>query len=204
MRLEINLATCPYEDARHFYSRAGIALALAVLLTIALALVIARQHGSTRQLSAQLDAANREIAALEQQQAQARDTLNQPQNRGTRDQSAFINSLLAARAFSWTEVFADLEKIMPARIHVVSINPQLKDNQLTVKITVAGDSREKALDLVQKLERSRHFRNPQVLSEATKPPQAGSTDTIEFQLTAEYLPELPRGSETASAVQESP
>ena len=36
MRLDINLATQPYEDARQFWLRWGTALAVAVIVTLAL------------------------------------------------------------------------------------------------------------------------------------------------------------------------
>jgi len=40
---------------------------------------------------------------------------------------------------------------MPARVHLVSIRPELdEDNQLLLKMVVAGDSRERAIDLARR------------------------------------------------------
>ena len=42
---------------------------------------------------------------------------------------------------------------MPPRLHVISIHPELSpDNELEIKLIVAGDTREHALDLVSKME----------------------------------------------------
>ena len=45
--------------------------------------------------------------------------------------SQFLNDLFLRKAFSWTRVFEDLERVMPPRLHVVSIHPATNtDNQL--------------------------------------------------------------------------
>ena len=84
--------------------------------------------------------------------------LNQPENRTTRDQSQFINELIERKSFSWTRVLEDLEKVMPPRVHLVSIHPELdEENQLALKMVVAGDSRDRAIELAHRMEESRHF-----------------------------------------------
>jgi type IV pilus assembly protein PilN len=192
MRFDINLATAPYEDARSFFVRTFTALAFAVLITAVLVFMLLSESGSARKIGDRLDTVKKQMASLDAQEREARDILNRPENQGTRDQAQFVNALLARRAFSWSQVFSDLEKIMPTQVHVVSINPALTpENQLAMKISVAGNSREKAIELVHNLEVSRHFRDPRVLSESNKPTApGGNPDTIEFQLTALYVPEL--------------
>lgn len=204
MRLGINLATTPYEDAQSFYKRAAIAVAAAAIVTLVLAFVVIRETRSTRQLGSELDAANHEIKNLNRQEDEARAILERPENQGTRNQAQFVNSLLAQRAFSWTQVFADLEKIMPTRVHVVSINPELtKQNELAMKITVAGDSRDKAIELVHNLEASKHFRDAWEVSESNKPAGApvagGVADTVQVQISALYVPDVPQAEKPSSA-----
>lgn len=203
MRLDINLASTPYEDAQSFYQRAAIAVAAVVIVTVVLVFVVASETRSARQLGRQLDAANHEITTLNRQEQEARAILERPENQGTRNQSQFVNSLLAQRAFSWTQVFADLEKIMPTRVHVVSINPELtKQNELAMKITVAGDSRDKAIELVHNLETSKHFRDAWVVNESNKPAGApaggGPVDTVQVQISALYVPDV-SGKESAAS-----
>jgi len=137
-----------------------------------------------------------QIAERDQEKARAEAILNLPENRTTRDRSQFLNDLFRRKAFSWTKVFEDLERVMPARLHVVSIQPAMADNELEIKLVVAGESRERALELVRKMESSQHFHQTQIEQESS---QAGQTagDNVQFDITAVYIPELP-GGETRS------
>jgi len=61
--------------------------------------------------------------------------------------------LIERKSFSWTRVLEDLEKVMPARVHLVGIHPELDDdNQLLLKLAVAGDSHDRALELARRME----------------------------------------------------
>jgi len=130
------------------------------------------------------------IADRDQLRANAEKILNLPENRSTRDQSQFLNALIERKAFSWTRVLENLEKVMPSRIHLESISPQLdEDNQLGLKMMVAGDSRERALELVRRMEESKRFAQTQVISEHFL--QATNGDTEQFEIAAIYIPEPP-------------
>ena len=96
--------------------------------------------------------------------------MNLPQNSSTtRDRSQFLNDLFQRKAFSWTKAFENLEQVMPPRLHVISIHPELSpDNELEIKLIVAGDSREHALDLVSKMEASQHFHDTYIEEENTQ------------------------------------
>ncbi|MBV9087690.1 MAG: PilN domain-containing protein, partial [Acidobacteriaceae bacterium] len=121
------------------------------------------------------------------------DKLNQAGNRDTRDKSRFLNTLIARKAFSWTQVFAELEKLMPARVHVVSIRPDFTaNNQLQIHLEAIGDTREKANDLVRQLEKSPAFRAPQVREEKDDPGQGNNNQSggVQFVIVADYVPEL--------------
>ena len=79
---------------------------------------------------------------------------------------------------------------MPTRVHIVSIEPKLdKESQIEVTITAAGDSRDKGIELLQNLEKSRYFRNAILRIENTQQPQPGG-DTMKFELRAYYVPQL--------------
>jgi hypothetical protein len=106
-----------------------------------------------------------------------------------RDKSQYLNDLIARKAFSWTKAFEDLERVMPPRIHLVSIQPQLNDNnQLEIKMMVAGESQEKAIELVKHMEDSKHFRETRIEGIGPASVQPGSTDTVQVQINALYVP----------------
>ncbi len=188
MRLAINLATQPYEDARQFWLRWGSGLAVAAILSLSLLIMTItgwfnarRDHKAIADLRAQ-------IAQRDRTREQAEAFLNRPENRNTRDESQFLNELIERKSFSWTYVLEDLEKVMPTRVHLVSIHPELdEDNQLTLKLVIAGDSRDKALELVRRMEDSRRFAQTYIETEHPAPAQSG--DTVEFSIAGIYIPE---------------
>ena len=191
MRIDINLSSQPYEDARRFLRQWVLILTAASLLTAALvfgAFVRLKEwrveQRRIHDLQAQIAQGNSEIFRAEA-------FLNQGENHDTRDKSQLLNELIARKAFSWTQVFSDLERIMPPRLHVLSIHPEItQENQLELRLVVAGESRERALVLLRKMEQSPRFRQPQILQESSS--EAGRTpgDNVQFDIIALYVPQV--------------
>lgn len=189
MRLDINLATQPYEDARRFWMRWGPILGVAGLVTLILLVTAFTSWLTTRKDQVQISKFKEDIAKCEQERAKAQEVLDRPENRSTRDQSKFLNSLIRRKAFSWTQVFADLEKMMPPELHVTSIHPEVtKDNELQIKISLAGKSRDRAFQLVHKMEQSPRFYQPQITGENFAQGQDG--DNAHFEIASAYIPQV--------------
>jgi type IV pilus assembly protein PilN len=192
MRININLASNPYEAAREFTRRMGLLVAALAVLAVGLLGYIVHQRSETRDIDQKIAAAKQEIASLDAEKAQAQAILNQPQNRDVADQSQFLNNLFARKALSWTRVFTEMEKLMPANIHVVSMKPEFnRENQLVLHVVVATSAREKAVELVRQMEKSPHFRTAQVEAENTTGNEgnAGATGgNIQFEIAAVYVP----------------
>src|ERR1700688_2491133 len=188
MRLDINLASQPYEDARQFWLRWGTGLVGTAILTVALLIFTVMGWFAARVDHATIASYRAEIAQRDRTRQQAQEFLNRPEKRGTRDQPQSINDLMDRKSLSWTQVLEDLEKVMPTRVHVVSIRPELgEDNQLKLKMVVGGDSRERAIELAHRMEESRHFAQTYIETEHTA--QSGSGDTVQFDINGVYLPD---------------
>ncbi len=201
MRVEINLATRPYEDVGELYRSWGLLLAALVLVTALLGWLTLSSVRSARTVGQQTAKLRAQIGELEQQRRAAEELLNRPENRETRDRSRFLNALFARKAFSWTQVFADLEKIIPAHVHVLAITPGItEDNQIQVAMRVEADSREKSVELIRRLEESKTFRQPQMKTEASQPAAAGRPG-VTFEVVAFYTPRVPPVSEPKTASQ---
>src|SRR6202162_2805983 len=200
MRLDINLASQPYEDARQFWMRWGTAVIALGLLTLVLLTADVTGWVNARRDRAAIAQKRAMIAERDQIRANAERVLNLPQNRATRDESQFLNELIERKAFSWTRVLENLEKVMPAHVHLESISPQLdEDNQLGLKMTVAGDSRDRALELARRMEESRRFAQTQV--KAGHFAQSTTGDNEEFEIVAIYIPEPPTPATETPKVQ---
>ncbi len=190
MRVDINLATHPYEDSSALWLRWGGTLAALGLFTLILLYVVFAGWAAARKDRTLIAQRKQQIAVREQEKTRAEAILSLPENRSTRDRSQFLNDLFRRKAFSWTKVFEDLERVMPARLHVVSIQPAMDaDNQLEIKLVVAGESRERALELVRKMEGSQRFQQTQIQQESS---QAGQTpgDNVQFDIRALYVADL--------------
>jgi len=189
MRIDINLASQPYEDSRRFWTYWGTGLALlgiATALLVFLALTGFVRASRDREQIARLKA---EVAAYDQEKAQAEAVLNQSKNRDLREQSRFLNQLFERKAFSWTRVFEDLERVMPAHLHVLSIHPGVSaENNIDIRLMVGGDAQEPALDLVRKMENSKHFKETRISSVRFATDQGGNGDRVQVEIEATYLP----------------
>jgi Tfp pilus assembly protein PilN len=187
MRLDINLASQPYEDARQFWMRWGTAVGAVGVLTIFLLTLTITGWFSSRRDHRAMAEKRALIAERDQKRAEAEKTLNLPQNRSTRDTSQFLNELIERKAFSWTQVLESLEKMMPPRVHLVSISPELNDdNELLMKMSVAGNSRDRALELARHMEESRQFAQTNIMGEQFL--QSNNGDTERFDMIAVYIP----------------
>jgi type IV pilus assembly protein PilN len=186
MRLDINLASRPYEDAGQFWMRWGTALAAVGLFTLLLLTLTISGWFAARRDRNKVSDLRSKIAASDAMRRQAEEFLNRPENRATRDNSQFLNELIERKSFSWTRVLEDLEKVMPARVHLVSIHPELDDdNQLALNMTVAGDSRDKAIELARRMEDSHRFTQTYI---ETEHPDAASS-SVQFNIKAIYVPQ---------------
>jgi type IV pilus assembly protein PilN len=191
MQLNMNLASQPYEDSRQFWSYWGTGIGLLALITALLVFLAVNgfiEGSHDRQQMAKLKT---QLAEFDRERSQAEAMLNQPQNRTVRDQSRFLNELFARKAFSWTLAFEQLEQVMPAHLHVISIHPGISaDNNLELKLVVGGETREQALDLVRKMESSKHFRQTRIDTEKfeTGNGNAGNNDRVRFDINAFYVP----------------
>jgi Fimbrial assembly protein (PilN) len=197
MRLNINLATQPYEDARQFYLRWGGALAALTLLAIVLSYTTFASWSRYRAFNSNIARETATLRKLDQQQADDLAILRQPQNNDVHQRSAFLNDLIQRKSVSWTHIFSELERIMPPQLHVAAIQPQIEDGDVLLKMDVVGQSRERGLELVKRMEQSHSFRDAQLVTETV---QAGNNgpETLKFEITAQYIPE---NSEAGAAME---
>ena len=190
MRLDINLATRPYEDAAEFWARWGLGVGVLALATLLLLGWTVRSWVNAGRDRHNIAALQQQIDEREKERAQAQAFLDMASNRSTRDQSQFLNGLIRRKAFSWTRVFEDLEQVMPSNLHVTSLQPEYNEQsvmQLDMKVT--GDTRNAVVDLIHRMEGSKHFRNAQLVQEGSD-----QTGNVIAAVVATYVPDATEGS----------
>ncbi len=195
MDITINLASQPYQQVQRFLLRWRLLISAVTLLALALLCGSVAACLSWYTIRTQAAALQRQIDKYDRRKAEAEAFLNRPGNRQIRQRAGFLNALIARKAFSWTEVFTDLEQIMPPGLHVTSIHPEVtNDDQLELHLTVAGSKRVAAIELVRRLEQSSHFAQALIQDEATRSPQNTQTpgDLVQYNITATYIPGFAR------------
>lgn len=189
MRININLASQKYEDAGEFYARWGTALGLILIVTLGLLFLSWRYYQFTAGARKRIDQLHEKIAHLDQERAHAEAVLNRPENQDVRDQSRFWNDLIDQKSFSWTRLLSDLEKIMPKRAYVESVQPTITtDKRLQLRLMIIGEKLDDAEELVKKMEHSEHFRGTYIDSETPHSQTTGGPMVAEFVVITFYVP----------------
>jgi type IV pilus assembly protein PilN len=203
MRLNINLASQPYELAQSYKRRMTTVIVALGLMALVLIGYIVYQRQRSRGINRQLTQVEAQIQSLGHEEAQARAILNKPANKVIADQSDFLNQLFARKSLSWTRIFTEMEKIVPAGLHVVSMKPEYtKTNDLVLHVIVATDSRDRAVEMVRHMESSNHLRQAQIVAETVTTNSSGEAvggGNIQFDIAAIYVPGAAESDEATPA-----
>ncbi|MGC1415322.1 MAG: hypothetical protein WA817_08580 [Candidatus Acidiferrum sp.] len=185
MRIHLNLATKPLEAHRKFLAGSGILGVLAALTFFGLGWHVYLARKSNAEMRAKTAQILAQVAQMQEQSASLDRFFNLPQNHNLSDRAAFINNLIDARSFNWTLMFMDLEKVLPAGVHVVSIIPVQDKGRVEVNFTVGATSDEAKLNFLKALEDSKTFSDIQLIDER-QPSQRNGGDQVIVKLIAEY------------------
>ena len=132
---------------------------------------------------------NTQLRGITNQQAKLNALLRRPENAEVMERSLFLNSLIDRKAISWTKLFADLEKVMPYNVRLVSVRlPEVDtDNRVLLDMVVGAKERPELLELVQHLEAAPQFGETNVQS-STPPSQ---TDPLyRYHVVVSYAQKL--------------
>lgn len=185
MRIRLNLATKAQQSHRRFLLAAGSIGAVASIVFLSLAWHVYAIQNVDARFRAQSEDVRRKMTELQKQRAELAQFFSQPENAKLHDRSAFLNSLIDARSFNWTQMFMDLERILPGGVRVVSIEPRQNKGRVEVKLTVAATGDEAKLKFLHALEESKQFTSIALDSERTPNKEQGSDQKI-MELTAVY------------------
>jgi type IV pilus assembly protein PilN len=196
MRISVNLATRPFVELRPLFARLRIAMAALAVLAIGLMIGL-------RMMSKRVDAAEAQMRELKTQtsvlvnERQANESrMRQPANQAVLERSRFLNDVFQRKSFSWTAVMMDLENVLPAGVQVTSIAPEITpDGDVNIRLRVSGQ-RDREVDLIRNLERSRRFVAPRLVNESAqsqdqsnRPVAAGLTPgAVDFDILSGYNP----------------
>lgn len=158
MRIGVNLASEPFRrDRPIMVASVLVGVILAGMFVVLVSLALAERDRAAEARAALADI-QRRLDTMSREEAKLQGILRQPQNAEVLDRSVFLNALLTRKGVSWTQIFDDLEKVMPHNVRLISIRPQISArNELTLDMWVGSQAPEPVVNFIMQLEQSPAF-----------------------------------------------
>jgi type IV pilus assembly protein PilN len=189
MKVRLNVATNPLQTHRKFLAVSGLTGVIAAIVCLALGWHVYSVRKSHEELRARAAAVRQEMVALMGQRDELENFFKEERNARLNQRSTFLNSLIDEESLNWTQMFMDLEKILPTGVRLVSIEPAHDKGQVLVKLQVGAIDDEAKLKFLRALENSPAFKDVRVEHDTFSDPKEGTADMDRFhvQLTAVYV-----------------
>jgi type IV pilus assembly protein PilN len=158
--LRANLATRPFYNERAVQFVLG-AVALLVLAVSAFnAFELIRLTESQQTLGAHAVDAEREAARLRSEAATIRGQINAKELDVVANAAREANSIIDQRAFSWSDLFDQLEHTLPDDVRITAVEPTLSaQGEFIVNIAVQARRSEDLDAFIEALEKTGSFRD---------------------------------------------
>ena len=158
MRLPVNLASQPFRRDRAVLVASGVVGVLLIALLAFLLSLNSLESGQVAETRKEIARLESQLHAVSAQQARQDAILRQPENAEVLERSLFLNALLYRKGISWTRIFADLEKVVPYNVRIMTIRPSVVgQNQISLDMTIGSESPGPVIDLLKNLESSPRF-----------------------------------------------
>ena len=188
MRFELNMATRPFGRRRLVGGLSGLAAVLLTAAAVVMVVIYSQQRELPPELTARQGELRAELAALGAEEAKLRRTLQDPANSIVLERSLFLNRLLHRKGISWTKTFADLETILPPRVQMMQIRPEVTDSHnVALSMQVGAETPADFIELLIALETSELFDSPNLRGSA---PPSDNQPLFRYQLTVSYDQQL--------------
>ena len=178
MQVRLNIATKPLESHRRFLVGAGLLAVLGGVIFLALGWHVYSTLRAQEALRHKEEENNNRAALLQLRRKELDDFFAKTENARLKERASFVNGIIDERSFDWTQMFMDLDKLVPVGVHVVMIQPQLEKGHMSVRLTVAATSDESKIKFLHAMENSPAFANVELLSVHTA--QSGAEQALEL------------------------
>jgi len=188
--IHLNLAAKPYRDFRPYIAVMAIGSLLVALMALNnLDTWYRYQHDTkttreeTASLQAQSEIEQKKLQASEQRLRGINVALMSAQTR-------YVNSVLAERAFSWSELLDRLERVLPDDVRLVSISPSFNKSGL-VHLTLAciGKNGQSMVSTIDRFNADPHF------ARAFPGSENNNGGAFDFGISVDYRPSISRSVE---------
>jgi hypothetical protein len=133
-----NLATRPFYNDR---AVTAVIAAVAVLVALFTAFNVTRLVSLTSRraaIQARIAQGRDEATRIRTEAAALQQGIDRASLAGLAGSAREANALIDQRTFSWTALFALLEKAMPMDVRLVAVSPRVEQGQFTVALTIVA------------------------------------------------------------------
>src|SRR5258706_11869320 len=159
MTISINLSSEPFRrDRPLFAASVACAVVLTLLLGVMLFLIVGERNRA-KDARIGVERLDSQLRSLTAEQGKFNATLRQPANAEVLQRSLLLNTLIERKSISWTKLFADLERVLPYNVKLISVRlPQINSqNEVLLDLQVGAAQPENIIGFIKKLEESPLF-----------------------------------------------
>jgi type IV pilus assembly protein PilN len=196
MKVRLNVATQPLESHRRFVAGSVVLAVVGLAALVLLSTSVFRTWRHNRGERATITQYQNQLVSMRGERQQLAAFFNSSKTKTVMDRAAFLNSLIDQRSFPWTKIFTDLEKVLPAGVRVVSIEPKMQNGQVDVKLVVGAANDKSKIQFLEALQKSPAFSGIRVNAETRATGDEGS-DQVDVDLNAVYSGAKDTGVEAA-------
>ena len=189
IQIPINLATDPFRRDRPVLVASAAGAILLVILLIFQISVILSERSQGADIHVVINRQDSQLRKISAEQAKLSATMRRPENSEVLERSYFLNSLIDRKAISWTRLFADLEKVVPYNVRLITVRlPEVdNENRVLLDMVVGAKDFGPILKMVENLESSSLFENPTVQSGA---PPSQTEPLFRYHVMVVYVQKL--------------
>jgi type IV pilus assembly protein PilN len=186
MEVRLNLATKPLESHRRFLAGASVSAIVAAGVFLALGWHVYSVRKAATEVRTHRETLNEEFARYDAQRRDLERYFKQKSIADIHDRAAFINGIIAVRSFNWTQMFMDLERILPGGVRIISIEPKQVSGHVELNLTFGAANDDVKLKFVRALETSKQFSEVQIINDVQPTTGTPTNDQRVVQLSTHY------------------
>jgi len=165
--LKTNLATRPFYDDRALRAVAIVAAVVLAVFTVYNAVSLVRLSMTQSRLGAHAAETEREAGRLRTEAARVRTRIDPKEVASVAGAAREANALIDQRTFSWTALFAELERTLPPDVRVRAVQPRIEKGEFRVVISAEARRVEDIETFIGNLEQTGAFSGVSPLEETS-------------------------------------
>jgi len=143
-----------------------------------------------------------EKARLETELGELGTRLDRPATTAKLAEIDYLNNLIIRKHFSWTEVFSNLESVIPDNVHLNSVSPEIVKDKVNLNLEITCRSISDESEFIRRLQASPVFQDVNVSREEQK--GAGQVSELGVKLRVSYFPQRPEAEKLDRAATDKP